>query len=78
MQLIRIYKYEEGQVKPDENGLLRLTVNAVFFDFAQNRKNTYFNLPSDINKRLRGLSPGRPNVGIELFIKCLFQAIHST
>ncbi len=78
MQLIRIYKYEEGQVKPDENGLLRLTVNAVFFDFAQNRQNTYFNLPSDINKRLRGLSPGRPNVGIELFIKCLYQAIHCT
>ena len=54
----------------------KITIDSVFFDFTKENKNTYFNLPANLNMRLREINTGRPNTGVELFIKCLYQASH--
>ncbi|MBT28903.1 MAG: hypothetical protein CMO01_04505 [Thalassobius sp.] len=52
-------------------GLLFNIINDIY-----EKKQSYFNLPINLNKELRTINPGRPNAGIELFIKCLYQALH--
>lgn len=64
-----------------ENGskTIKVSIDSSFLNLPSNSKNsTYFALPIDINKKLRSISTGRPNVGVELFIKCLYQAKHCT
>ncbi|UZR97261.1 hypothetical protein [Chondrinema litorale] len=55
--------------------LYKMTVSGIFFNINE-KQNSYFNLPVNLNNRLREINPGRPNVGIELFIKCLYQSLH--
>lgn len=57
------------------NKKITVTVDESFI-VLQDKESTYFELPSNINKKLREISTGRPNVGVELFIKCLYQAKH--
>ncbi|UZR97812.1 hypothetical protein [Chondrinema litorale] len=63
-----------------ENGskTIKVSVDSSFLNLPSNKPSTYFSLPIDINKKLRAISTGRPNVGVELFIKCLYQARHCT
>ncbi|WP_020529791.1 hypothetical protein [Flexithrix dorotheae] len=65
-----------------ENGskTIKVSVDSSFLNIPSNKQqsSTYFALPIDINKKLRAISTGRPNVGVELFIKCLYQAKHCT
>ncbi len=73
-KLVEIHEFLDFEKEGSK--VLKVTVDSCFFDFQYNKNNTYFNIPADLNKRLRSVSVGRPNVGIELFIKCLYQAIH--
>ncbi|WP_020533312.1 hypothetical protein [Flexithrix dorotheae] len=70
-QLVEVHKINKNN--PDK---LKIIVEGSFFDFNPSMKNSYFNIPVDLNKLLRSVSRGRPNAGIELFIKCLYQAKH--
>ena len=60
------------------NNKLKVIVEGSLFDFNKGKRSTYFHVPSDINKKIRKVTTGRPNAQIELFIKCLYQAKHCT
>ncbi|MBX2843368.1 MAG: hypothetical protein KTR26_16470 [Flammeovirgaceae bacterium] len=72
-KLVEIHKID----KKNPN-LFKITVEGLFFNFdkSKNYQNRYFHIPSDINKQIRKVTIGRPNAGVELFIKCLYQAKH--
>ena len=55
---------------------LKITIDSCFFEFGAKKENTYFNIPMDLNKRLRGATKGRPNVSIEFLVKYLYQSKH--
>lgn len=75
--LIMIHGIEEWENLSDrkKSNRLKITVSGVFFNIYEKR-HSYFNLPINLNRKLRTINPGRPNAGIELFIKCLYQALH--
>ncbi|MBX2843577.1 MAG: hypothetical protein KTR26_17525 [Flammeovirgaceae bacterium] len=72
--LVQIHGY--GTEKNIWDTSLKITVDSCFFDFAKSKKHTYFLLPFDINKRLREVNKGRPNVSVELLVKYLYQSKH--
>lgn len=74
MQIHEIGEWTKTQNRK-KTQVFKITVSGIFFDYKE-RNQTYFNLPTDLNKRLRSINKGRPIVGIELFIKCLYQAVH--
>ncbi len=77
-RLVQIHDFEiwnQSEVI-EKNQYFKLTIHAVFFEHFKTSKRTYFHLPADINRRLRSLTKGRPNAGVELFIKHLYQALH--
>ncbi len=74
-QLVRIYEYEKRKGLSDRE-TVKLTVNGMFCNFEKTDNNTYFNLPSDINSRIRKINTGRQNPSIELFIKTIYRAKH--
>lgn len=55
---------------------LRITIDSCFFEFSDKKENTYFNIPMDLNRRLRGATKGRPNVSIEFLVNYLYQSKH--
>ena len=55
---------------------LKITVDSCFFDFSNTKKQTYFSIPYDLNKSMRQVTKGRPNVSIEFLIKYLYQSKH--
>lgn len=48
------------------------------FNYKKSKEKTYFNIPHDLNSRLRKLSSGRPNASIEILIKYMYQSKHCT
>ncbi|MBT28283.1 MAG: hypothetical protein CMO01_01390 [Thalassobius sp.] len=77
-RLIEIHEIGEWKKEGDMEGrpVMKLTVDSVFFDFKREKKQTYFNIPTDLNNRIRKVNIGRPNTSVELFIKCLYQVCH--
>ncbi|MBX2840551.1 MAG: hypothetical protein KTR26_02170 [Flammeovirgaceae bacterium] len=76
--LLQIHGVENWEMKENrtKKQVYKLTVSGIFFNIHQKEKHTYFNLPGDLNAKLREINTGRPNVGIELFVKSLYQVIH--
>ena len=74
MQIHEIGEWTKVQNRK-KTQVFKITVSGIFFDYKQ-RSQTYFNLPANLNRQLRTINKGRPIIGIELFIKCLYQAIH--
>lgn len=76
--LLQIHGVENWEMKQNraKKQVYKLTVSGVFFNIHQKEEYTYFNLPGDLNKKLREVNTGRPIIGIELFIKSLYQVIH--
>ncbi|MBX2843997.1 MAG: hypothetical protein KTR26_19650 [Flammeovirgaceae bacterium] len=58
------------------DGVLNITIDSCFFDFAQTKAQTYFQIPLDLNENLRKVNKGRPNASVEILIKYLYQSKH--
>ncbi|WP_020531861.1 hypothetical protein [Flexithrix dorotheae] len=74
LQIHEMGEWENSKTRK-KTQVYKLTISGVFLNINE-KKSNYFNLPADLNKNLRSINPGRPNAGIELFIKCLYQAVH--
>ncbi|UZR98312.1 hypothetical protein [Chondrinema litorale] len=75
-RLVEIHNIDLGNLEDnfrEKDHLYKITIDSSFFNF-ERKQNTYFELPSDLNKRLRKVTVGRQNIGVELFIKCLHQS----
>jgi hypothetical protein len=75
-RLVQIHEFELWNQSEiiEKNQTFKLTIHNVFFELSGRR--TYFHLPANLNRKLRSITKGRPNAGVELFIKHLYQALH--
>lgn len=55
---------------------IKITISKIFCPFEGEQNSQYFDLPVDINHRLRQINKGRPNTAIEFLIKKLYQSKH--
>ena len=54
-----------------------LTVSiASSFNYKESEDKTYFQIPSNLNQKLRDVTVGRPNASVEILVKYLYQSKH--
>lgn len=76
--LLQIHEVEqlENFANTKKGVKFKITVADFFIGYEKEKRQNYFNIPSDLNQRLRRITRGRPNAGVELFLKYLYQAVH--